>query len=143
MHLGLSPSYGSNFPLPTIESAKDDAHVQGLLELTKLFVTFARCDEVDASEESLIETENMLQELSMSTERTALSRLADHCITREWMRTMIWQRALSLGLLSSYSHSSLMNFKFPMQVSRDLLAALGRFSSDDLLPLGRDQVRGS
>lgn len=143
MHLGLPPSFGSNFPLPTTESVKENVHVQGLLELTRLFVTFDRCNDVNVSEEGLIETETMLQGLSMSAERTAVSRLADHCITREWMRTMIWQRALSLRLLSSQSKSSLMNFTFPMQVSRDLLGSLNRFSSHDLLPLGRDQVRYS
>jgi hypothetical protein len=144
MHLGLSPSYTQGFCIPaTIDSsATTNGHVRGLIELARLFVTFDQCSDLIVSDELLlIAAETALQERSMCAENAALVRLADYCITREWMRTIIWQRALSLGLLSSLSSSALMTFSFPVQVGRDLLSAMQRFSREDLLPLGRDQVR--
>lgn len=140
MHLGLSPSYAQSFCIPAIKSSPN-VHVHGLLELARLFATFDQCSDAMVSEELLIASETALQGLSMNAENASLVRFADYCITREWMRTIIWQRALSLGFLSSQASSALMTFCFPVQVSRDLLSALRSFSSEDLLPLGRDQVR--
>jgi hypothetical protein len=68
------------------------------------------------------------------------ARTADCHITREWMRTILWQEALALGFLSSTSYIALMSFGFPAQIGRDLLLSLQYFTAADLLPLGRDQV---
>ncbi|KAL1970007.1 hypothetical protein VTN77DRAFT_6412 [Rasamsonia byssochlamydoides] len=140
MHLGLTPSYAQSFCIPAVDSSTSNVHVHGLLELARLFATFDQCSDMMVSTELLIASETALHRLSMCAENAAVARLADYCITREWMRTIIWQRALSLGMLSSRSSSAVMTFSFPVQVSRDLLSALRGFSSEDLLPLGRDQL---
>lgn len=65
---------------------------------------------------------------------------ADYHFTKQWMRTLIWQKAMSRGLLSSASDVESMTFLFPSRIAQDLLASLTMISKDDLLPLGRDQV---
>lgn len=123
-----------------------DIHVQGLLDLARLFIAF---DQISvrrksnlgiASATDLTETENKLSSLRLGISDQVTTRTADCYITREWMRTIIWQEALSMGLLSSASIVDVMTFGFPAQVGHDLLHALRCFSESDLLPLGRDQV---
>lgn len=150
LHLGLSPSCIDCPALPDLEDYRDaDIHVQGLLDLVGLFMAF---DQISVRRKSspgiifatdLTETENKLSSLCLSISDQVTTRMADCHITREWMRTMIWQEALSMGLLSSASFADVMTFGFPAQVGHDLLQALRCFSQSDLLPLGRDQVRAS
>ncbi|KAE8149514.1 hypothetical protein BDV25DRAFT_125246 [Aspergillus avenaceus] len=149
MHLGLVPSYTSPITLPDIGHLTGDVHAQGLLELAKLFAAFdcvSVRSSVDSDRESeisancLAETEAALSLLSLDGECRASTRMADCCITKEWMRTIIWQEALSQHMLSSTSYVELLTFNFPVLVSRDLLSSLQVFTESDLLPLGRDQV---
>ncbi|KAJ9273351.1 hypothetical protein DTO212C5_425 [Paecilomyces variotii] len=143
MHLGLSPSYADIVKLPDASAISDNVHVQGLLELARLFVAFAQCIASNSSypfTDKLVTTEDFLHGLSMQRDQAAFVRLADYHITKEWMRTIIWQQALSLGLLSSTSYNALMTFTFPSYVGRDLLSSLKDYNAEDLLPLGRDQL---
>lgn len=146
MHLGLSPSCIDPPPLTGLGDSSEDIHVQGLLDLVRLFIAF---DQVTlhhkirnelTSATHLTETENRLSSLCLNLADQISTRTADCHITREWMRTILWQKALSMGLLSSSTSSDVMTFSFPAKVSRDLLHSLRLFSETDLLPLGRDQV---
>jgi hypothetical protein len=57
------------------------------------------------------------------------------------MRILLWQQAMSRGMLSSGSSDRSMTFTFPAQVTKDLLRWMILFSVEDLIPLGRDQVK--
>ncbi|OJK02340.1 hypothetical protein ASPACDRAFT_41165 [Aspergillus aculeatus ATCC 16872] len=145
MHLGLQPSYTLPVVIPDL-SSEGNAEVKGLLQLGRLFATFdVTCGgrgSAGTSEnaECLAEAEAALAVLSLGQEGGPSTRLADYCITKEWMRTMIWQKALSQRLLSSTSCTELMTFRFPAVVGRSLLCSLQGFTESDLLPLGRDQL---
>lgn len=149
MHLGLAPSFATptRWPDATGRRGPPNVHVQGLVELARLFAAFdaiavSRSGGSDVSAVSLAETEEALSVLSLQQGEgdRASTRMADYCITKEWMRTIIWQEALSRHLLSSTAYVELMTFRFPAVVSRDLLVSLKGFTQSDLLPLGRDQV---
>jgi hypothetical protein len=118
----------------------ENAHVKGMIALAGLFVTFDQCIKDYTSKDMLVESERLLRESEISSEDVNATRFADLSITKEWMRTMIWQNALSAGYLSFDSQETSLGFIFPVAIGRDLLSALRGFSSDDLLPLGRDQV---
>ncbi|GLA35493.1 hypothetical protein AnigIFM63309_011333 [Aspergillus niger] len=149
MHLGLEPSYTSPIRLPDEVDVGDSADAKGLLELGRLFATFDGFssgrstnsrDRLVITADSLAKTETVLSMLSFGKGDRPSTRIADYCITKEWMRTIIWQEALSQRLLSSKSGAQLMTFRFPAVVSRDLLMSLQGFTESDLLPLGRDQL---
>ncbi|KAJ5513529.1 hypothetical protein N7463_003081 [Penicillium fimorum] len=147
LHLGLSPSYIDPPGLIDLETNTNvDVHAQGLIELVKLFIAF---DEISVRRNSrlgitmaahLTNTEAKLASLCFSMANHVSTRTADCHITREWMRTILWQEALAMGLLSSSACTSVMEFGFPAQVCRALLRSLRGFSETDLLPLGRDQL---
>lgn len=140
MHLGLMPSFSCELPAQFFNATADNIHVKGMIALAGLFVTFYQCISDYTSKDTLVESERLLQAAETYSQDIIATRLADLSITREWMRTMIWQQALSAGYLSFGSQTTTLNFNFPAVIGRDLLAALRGFSSEDLLPLGRDQV---
>jgi hypothetical protein len=147
LHLGLSPSFIESPELIDLgRNTNADVHAQGLLELVRLFIAF---DQISVRRNSrlgitiathLTDTEAKIASLSFSMANHVSTRTADYHITREWMRTILWQEALTMGLLSSSACTSVLEFGFPAQVSRGLLQALRGFSETDLLPLGRDQL---
>lgn len=49
-------------------------------------------------------------------------------VTQQWLRAMVWQLCVCQGLVSSVSQDSSMTFKFPIQISRDLLTMTHQFS---------------
>ncbi|KAJ5595170.1 uncharacterized protein N7459_001378 [Penicillium hispanicum] len=147
LHLGLSPSYIDPPSLEALENGPvTDIHVQGLLDLVGLFIAF---DQISVRRKAhvgitspidLTDTEEKLSSLILKLADQVSTRTADCHITREWMRTILWQEALSSGFLSSSTCTKVMTFEFPAEVGRDLLHSLRCFSDSDLLPLGRDQL---
>lgn len=140
MHLGLTSPSPYNAPLQIMEPMVQNTYVKGMTALARLFVSFDQCIKDYTNKDTLVECERLLQESEISSEDVNATRLADLSITKEWMRTIIWQNALSTGYLSFESQATSMSFTFPVVIGRDLLSALRGFSSEDLLPLGRDQV---
>ncbi|KAK4870823.1 hypothetical protein LT330_000060 [Penicillium expansum] len=123
LHLNLSPSYIDPPELINLERDMNaDFHAQGLLELVKLFIAF---DQISIRRNSrpgvimathLTDTELKVASLCFSMANHVSTRSADYHITREWMRTILWQEALALGLLSSSPCTSVLAFGFPAQL---------------------------
>jgi hypothetical protein len=49
-------------------------------------------------------------------------------ISQQWLRTMVWQLCVSQGLVSSVAPDSSMTFKYPVEISRDVLSMTHQFS---------------
>ncbi len=56
------------------------------------------------------------------------SQAADLQTSQQWLRTMVWQLSIANGNLSSTSPDLSMTFQYPIEISRDLLAATGSLS---------------
>ncbi|KAK3675367.1 hypothetical protein LTR78_004877 [Recurvomyces mirabilis] len=56
------------------------------------------------------------------------SQAVDLRCSQQWLRTMVWQLSISQGFLSSAAGESAMSFKFPIEVSRDLVASTNQFT---------------
>jgi len=57
-------------------------------------------------------------------------------ITQQWLRTMAWQLCVSQGLVSSVAADSAMTFKYPIEISKNLLAMTQQFSQQAMEVLG-------
>ncbi|KAF2192543.1 hypothetical protein K469DRAFT_553174 [Zopfia rhizophila CBS 207.26] len=49
-------------------------------------------------------------------------------VSQQWLRTMVWQLCVSQGFVSSMTTESAMSFKYPIEISRDLLSMTHQFS---------------
>ncbi|KAF1958550.1 hypothetical protein CC80DRAFT_14427 [Byssothecium circinans] len=56
------------------------------------------------------------------------SQAVDLRVTQQWLRTMLWQLSVSQGLVSSVAADRAMTFKYPIEISRDLLSMTQQFS---------------
>ncbi|KAF2867219.1 hypothetical protein BDV95DRAFT_631340 [Massariosphaeria phaeospora] len=48
-------------------------------------------------------------------------------VTQQWLRMMVWQLCVSQGLVSSVAADPAMTFKYPLEISRDMLAMMQQF----------------
>lgn len=48
--------------------------------------------------------------------------------SRQWLRTMVWQLSISQGFLSSAASENAMSFRYPIEISRDMISAMHQFS---------------
>lgn len=51
------------------------------------------------------------------------SQAVDLRLSQSWLKTMVWQLSISHGALSSLATDNAMSFNYPIEVSRDLVAA--------------------
>lgn len=49
-------------------------------------------------------------------------------ITQQWLRAQAWQLCVGHGLVSSVSNDTPLTFKYPIEISRDLLSMTHQFS---------------
>ncbi|KAF1966937.1 hypothetical protein BU23DRAFT_307139 [Bimuria novae-zelandiae CBS 107.79] len=72
--------------------------------------------------------QNQLTEALPSYFDCTESQAADLRITQQWLRTMLWQLCVSQGLVSSMAADNTLTFKYPIEISRDLLSMTHQFS---------------
>jgi hypothetical protein len=49
-------------------------------------------------------------------------------VTQQWLRATVWQLCVCQGLVNSVSNDASITFKYPIQISRDLLTMTQQFS---------------
>ncbi|KUJ09907.1 uncharacterized protein LY89DRAFT_597187 [Mollisia scopiformis] len=145
---GLPISLHETVSLSSIQKSAGDVCVQGLTNLASLFVAFdsssvpqfSRYKEFPVSKYRLIELEGIFANTSPPPKHFSISQQADILATTNWMKILLWQQAMSRGFLSSSSSCGFMTFVYPAQVCQEVLRRIRLFSTQDLVPLGRDQL---
>jgi hypothetical protein len=122
-------------------------HKRDLLVLQGLFASF----QIDTQnrmplryEEGSFDAFHQLQDrISAASENLldfASARYVDFVVTKHWMRIVLWQSALSQGLLSVRSAVNSMKYSYPGQIMRDLLRGLPGVGRATFVAGGQDQV---
>ncbi|RAR06043.1 c6 transcription [Stemphylium lycopersici] len=62
----------------------------------------------------------------------SMMQRADLCITREWLRTLVWRLAMSQTLLSSRSSKECLSLLFPVRLSQTLRQQVSSMSRQDI-----------
>ncbi|RHZ61987.1 uncharacterized protein CDV56_103732 [Aspergillus thermomutatus] len=58
--------------------------------------------------------------------------MADLRVSQQWLRTMIWQLSTTAGFLSSKASYPCMEFRYPLQIARDLSLATWKLSTQSM-----------
>jgi hypothetical protein len=61
-------------------------------------------------------------------------------ITQQWLKAMAWQLSVGQGLVSSVTNDHCMTFKYPIEISRDLLSMTHQFSQQTMEVYGPELV---
>lgn len=131
--------------LPPVDSGPERHILPGFLDLISLFQHFdndffAIWNQSSmthaTSAEFLVRLQNVLAYSLPSTAGSTESQLADLLVSREWLKTMVWQLCVSRTLLSSSSNEESMSFRYPVKIARDVVLV------SRLLPLKAFEANG-
>lgn len=122
--------------LPTLdEDPAETVELNGFIHLVHLFRPFddtfvglwnkAR---VGCTTEWLARLQQQLSDALPTYLQCTESQAVDLRCSQQWLRTMVWQLSISHGFLSSAAADNAMSFKFPIEVSRDLVQSASQFS---------------
>lgn len=122
--------------LPTLEEEPcETVQLSGFLHLVKLylpfddtFVGFWNKHRAGCTTEFLSQLQQALSDALPQYLQSTESQAVDLRCSQQWLRMMVWQLSISHGLLSSTAADNAMSFQFPIEVSRDLLAATTQYS---------------
>ncbi|KAH8904765.1 hypothetical protein BR93DRAFT_930205 [Coniochaeta sp. PMI_546] len=131
--------------LPAVDSGAERHILPGFLDLVSLFqhfdndffVIWNQSSMTNAtSAEFLVRLQNVLAYSLPSTAGCTESQLADLLVSREWLKTMVWQLCVSRTLLSSSSNEESMSLRYPVKIARDVVLV------SRLLPLKAFEANG-
>ncbi|KAG9982469.1 hypothetical protein KCU72_g22359, partial [Aureobasidium melanogenum] len=122
--------------LPTLnDDPAETVELSGFIHLVTLykpfddtFVGLWNKARVGCSTEWLARLQNQLSEALPAYLHSTESQAVDLRTSQQWLRTMVWQLSISHGYLSSAAADNTMSFKYPIEISRDLIAATSGFS---------------
>jgi hypothetical protein len=61
---------------------------------------------------------------------------ADLLISRQWLKTMVWQLCVTKGLLSSSTSNESMSFHYPVSIARDVVVVSRALNKEAFEPHG-------
>jgi hypothetical protein len=115
--------------LPAVEAGPEATILSGFLDLVALFRNFGDqfislwnlSGDSIASPQSLVRLQDFLNcAIPNVSERTKIQQ-ADLLVSRQWLKTIVWQLCLSNGLLSSTSTTESMSFYYPVTIARHVI----------------------
>ncbi|KFZ02014.1 hypothetical protein V500_00499 [Pseudogymnoascus sp. VKM F-4518 (FW-2643)] len=116
--------------LPTVSPGPEATILYGFLDLVSLFQNFddiflslwnvSLADTV-TSPQHLIRLQDILKFAIPDVCRRTEIQQADLLVSRQWLKTMVWQLCVSKGLLSSATTNESMSFYYPVIIARDVV----------------------
>ena len=126
--------------LPTLEDdPSETVELSGFLHLVKLFRPFDDTfiglwnkSKTGATTSWLSQMQQQLADALPVYLQCTECQAVDLKVSLQWLRTMVWQLSISHGFLSSAAADNAMSFKFPIEISRDLVTATSNFSQQSM-----------
>lgn len=81
-----------------------------------------------------------LLEVSVEGESINDVQTADICVTRQWMRAVLWKFSADHGLLSSISTDQVTSLSYPFQIAKEFLSVILRLPSSAIEAHGQGMV---
>ena len=122
--------------LPSLdEDPAESVELSGFLHLVSLyrpfdetFVGLFNRTRTGCTSEWLAMLQNQLSDALPAYLQSTEIQAVDLQVSKQWLKTMVWQLSISHGFLSSASQEKSMNLRYPIEISRDLLAVTANFS---------------
>ncbi|KAI9880714.1 MAG: hypothetical protein M1830_000997 [Pleopsidium flavum] len=126
--------------LPTLDEDPDETvAISGFISLVRLyrpfddtFVGLWNQTRAGCSTAWLAQLQKQLMDALPTYLNSTESQAADLRTSQQWLRTMVWQLSITNGYLSSTSADVSMTFKYPIEISRDLVAVTGNLSQQSM-----------
>lgn len=117
--------------LPKVEPGPETPILCGFLELIALFQNFDEAflslwnSSTDHTTplQSLAKLQDSLQHATPHMSGSTETQQADLLVSRQWLKTIVWQLCVRKGLLSSKSATECMSFHYPVTIAREVILA--------------------
>ncbi|OCK76852.1 hypothetical protein K432DRAFT_334978 [Lepidopterella palustris CBS 459.81] len=117
------------------EDISERPHMTGFLQIVNLykpfddtFISLWNKVRTNCSPAWLAQLQNQLSDALPTYLECTEIQAADLKTSQHWLRMMVWQLCVSQGFVSSMATDNAMTFKYPIEISRDLLAVTHQFS---------------
>lgn len=117
------------------EDPSETVELSGFLHLVQLFRPFDDTfvgvwnkTREGCTTDWLVQLQKQLSNALPSYIQSTETQAVDLRMSQQWLKTMIWQLSISQGYLSSQASDQSMTFNFPIELSRDMVAAASNFS---------------
>jgi hypothetical protein len=122
--------------LPTLdEDPAETVQLNGFIHLVYLFRPFDDTfvgswnkAKTGCNSHYLAQLQQQLSDALPAYLQSTEAQAVDLRVSQQWLRTMVWQLSISHGFLSSAAADNAMSFKYPVEISRDLVASASQFS---------------
>jgi hypothetical protein len=139
----------STIELPLIEEdPAESIQLSGFINLIKLYKPF---DETffglwnrtshGAVPPWLVQLQRQLSDALPNFLESTETQAVDLKMTQQWLKTMVWQLAISHGFISSMASDNTLSFRYPIEISRDLVEMTAKFSQHAMEVHGIGLVR--
>ncbi|OCL15431.1 hypothetical protein AOQ84DRAFT_278960, partial [Glonium stellatum] len=136
LHKHRSVSLHATINLPAVEDDPSERiEISGFIQLIDLYKPFddtfiGLWNKVhsNCNPSWLAQLQGQLSEALPAYLESTETQAVDLRITQHWLRTMVWQLCVSHGFVSSMATDNAMTFKYPIEISRDLLSMTRQFS---------------
>ncbi|KAF1815520.1 hypothetical protein P152DRAFT_371606, partial [Eremomyces bilateralis CBS 781.70] len=126
----------ATIPVPSVNDDPSELHdMAGFIHLINLFKPFNETffglwnrTQTGAVPAWLHQLQLQLSEALPSYLDTTEIQAVDLRVSQLWLRTMVWQLAVSHGFVSSVASDSTLQFRYPIEISRELTEATTEFS---------------
>jgi hypothetical protein len=127
--------YDTIQPPTTDEDPTETIQLSGFIHLIKLYKPF---DETffglwnrtrhGAVPSWLVGLQRQLSEALPDYIESTETQAVDLKMSQQWLKTMVWQLAISHGFISSMASDNTLSFRYPIEISRDLVEMSNEFS---------------
>jgi len=122
--------------LPTVgEDPNETVDLSGFINLIKLYRPFNETflglwnrTSHDAVPSWLIQLQKQLTDALPSYLHATETQVVELRMSQQWLKTMVWQLAISHGFISSVATDTTLTFQYPIEISRDLVEMSNEFS---------------
>lgn len=101
---------------------------------------FSSEEAANVSARQLSALQEMLAQSIPDVKKRTEVQQADLLISRQWLKTMVWQLCVTKGLLSSSSNDESMSFHYPVPIARDLVKVSTSLKRESFEPHGQGIV---
>lgn len=124
--------------LPTLEEdPAESVELSGFIHLVNLFKPFNELflglwnkTQVGCTTEWLATLQSQLSDALPTYLQSTETQAVDLRVSQQWLKTMIWQLSIGHGFLSSVAPENSMSLRYPIEISRDLIAQSSTFSQE-------------
>ncbi|KIM92962.1 hypothetical protein OIDMADRAFT_70691, partial [Oidiodendron maius Zn] len=119
----------STISLPTVDSGPEASVIRGFIDLASLFGnfddTFISLWDLPPAEPAIlphhfIQLQDVLTLALPDVSQRSEIQQADLLVTRQWLKTIVWQLCVARSFLSSATAHECMSFNYPIAISRGI-----------------------